>query len=204
MTEPNAPQTHIVGEGADAITYDVRGDLAAATAERPALFMLGSPMDASGFGTLAGYFTDRPLISYDPRGAGRNPSDTTDVTPEQHAADIHRVIEAVDAGPVDVLPRAGVPSTSSPWWRRTRKTCAGWSPTSRRRPCCCPTAKRRWRPVWTTKPPTCGRVPARRWRCSSPWSWSRASRPPTTPSSRRRTPRCLASRARTTAPAPTR
>lgn len=64
-------------------------------------------MDASGFGTLAGYFTDPPLISYDPRGAGRNPSDTTDVTPEQHAADIHRVIEAVDAGPVDVFASSG-------------------------------------------------------------------------------------------------
>lgn len=106
MTEP-AVHTHIVGDGAEAITYDVRGDLSATTAERPALFLLGSPMDASGFGTLASYFTDRPVVTYDPRGGGRNPTDTPDVTPEQHAADIHRVIAAVAAGPVDVFASSG-------------------------------------------------------------------------------------------------
>ena len=38
--------------------------------------IIGSPMDATGFGTLAGHFTDRPVVTYDPRGAGRNPTDT--------------------------------------------------------------------------------------------------------------------------------
>ena len=33
--------TRTVGEGDDAITYDVHGDLATATAERPALFLFG-------------------------------------------------------------------------------------------------------------------------------------------------------------------
>lgn len=107
MTEPSTTQTHVVGEGAEAITYDVRGDLSTASAERPALFLLGSPMDASGFGTLAGYFTDRPVVTYDPRGAGRNPTDTTEVTPAQHAEDIRRVIDAVGAGPVDVFASSG-------------------------------------------------------------------------------------------------
>lgn len=106
MTE-TAVQTHVVGEGADAITYDVRGDLAAATAERPPLFLLGSPMDASGFGSLAAHFTDRPVVTYDPRGSGRNPTDTRDITPEQHASDIHRVIGALAAGPVDVFASSG-------------------------------------------------------------------------------------------------
>ena len=47
------------------VTYDVRGDLTSGTP----LFLIGSPMDASGFGTLAGHFTDRPVVTYDPRGA---------------------------------------------------------------------------------------------------------------------------------------
>lgn len=106
MTEQSV-QTHVVVEGLEAITYDIRGDLSAATAQRPALFLLGSPMDASGFGSLAAYFTDRPVVTYDPRGAGRNPTDTPEITPEQHAADIHRVIGALDAGPVDVSASSG-------------------------------------------------------------------------------------------------
>ncbi len=41
-------QTFTVGEGDDLITYDVRGDLSSG---RP-LFVFGSPMEASYFGTL--------------------------------------------------------------------------------------------------------------------------------------------------------
>ncbi len=99
--------THTVGSGADTITYDVRGDLASATAERPVLFLIGSPMDAVGFGSLASRFTDRPVVTYDPRGAGRNPTDTTPITAEQHADDLHRVIEALGVGPVDVFGSSG-------------------------------------------------------------------------------------------------
>jgi pimeloyl-ACP methyl ester carboxylesterase len=106
MTESTV-RTFTVGEGDDAITYDVRGDLADATESRPALFMFGSPMDASGFGTLAGHFSDRPVVTYDPRGAGRNPTGTGPVTPEQHAADLQRVIAALGAGPVDCFGSSG-------------------------------------------------------------------------------------------------
>jgi pimeloyl-ACP methyl ester carboxylesterase len=107
MTETPVVQTFTVGEGEDLITYDVRGDLASATPDRPALFMFGSPMDAVGFGTLAGHFTDRPVVTYDPRGAGRNPTGTGEVTPERHAADLHRVIEALGVGPVDCFASSG-------------------------------------------------------------------------------------------------
>jgi len=100
-------ETFTVGEGDDLITYDVRGDLASATDQKPVLFMFGSPMDASGFGTLAGYFTDRPVVTYDPRGTGRNPTGTTDVPPEQHGADLHRVIEALGVGAVDCFGTSG-------------------------------------------------------------------------------------------------
>jgi pimeloyl-ACP methyl ester carboxylesterase len=108
MTEQQ--QTHrtaVIGEGDDALTYDVHGDLATATAERPPLFVFGSPMDAVGFGTLAGLIADRPVVTYDPRGSGRNPTGTSDLTPEQHADDLHRVVDALGAGPVDAFGSSG-------------------------------------------------------------------------------------------------
>ncbi|MGB8382169.1 MAG: alpha/beta hydrolase, partial [Dermatophilaceae bacterium] len=61
-------RTHFVQTPGARIAYDVRGDLTGATADRPVLVMLGSPMDATGFTSLAGYFTDRPVVTYDPRG----------------------------------------------------------------------------------------------------------------------------------------
>jgi pimeloyl-ACP methyl ester carboxylesterase len=97
------PKTFTVGAGDDLITYDVRGDLSAGTP----LFMFASPMDASGFGSLASHVTDRPVVTYDPRGAGRNPTGTSDNSPELHAADLHRVIAALGVGPVDLFGSSG-------------------------------------------------------------------------------------------------
>ena len=97
------PQTFTVGDGDDLITYDVRGDLAAGVP----LFLFASPMDASGFGSLASHFADRPVVTYDSRGTGRNPTGTTDVSPEQHASDLHRVIDALGVGPVDAFGSSG-------------------------------------------------------------------------------------------------
>jgi pimeloyl-ACP methyl ester carboxylesterase len=105
-TEPTV-ETKTVGSGSSTVTYDVHGDLSQATPERPALFMIGSPMDAVGFTTLRSHFTDRPVVTYDPRGAGRNPTDTTSITPEEHADDLHQVIEALGAGPVDLFGSSG-------------------------------------------------------------------------------------------------
>lgn len=95
--------THTLGP----ITYDVHGDLAGATPERPVLVLVGSPMDASGFGTLAGHFTDRPVVTLDPRGTGRNGSGEGPLTPEEHAADLHALVQALDAGPVDLFASSG-------------------------------------------------------------------------------------------------
>ena len=105
-TSPDT-QTHTVGSGTATVTYDVHGDLSAATSERPVLFMLGSPMDAVGFTSLRSHFTDRPVVTYDPRGAGRNPTGTTSLTAEEHAEDLHQVIEALGAGPVDLFATSG-------------------------------------------------------------------------------------------------
>lgn len=110
MSDSSAARTVVtrtVGEGDDAITYDVHGDLAAATAERPALFLFGAPMDATGFQILAGHFDDRPVVTYDPRGAGRNPVGTADITVPQHADDLHRVIAALGVGAVDAFGSSG-------------------------------------------------------------------------------------------------
>ena len=92
-----------MGQGDDLITYDVRGDLSSGVP----LFMFASPMAASGFVSLSSHFEDRPVVTYDPRGAERNPKGTSEITPEQHADDIHRVIEALGVGPVDVFASSG-------------------------------------------------------------------------------------------------
>src|SRR4051812_13270759 len=106
-TAGRSVHTHVVGEGDRAVTYDVHGDLAAATTDRPVLFMFASPMAAAAFGPLAGYFPDRPVVTYDPAGAGRNPAGSSEITPERHAEDLHRVISALGVGPVDVFGSSG-------------------------------------------------------------------------------------------------
>lgn len=106
MSERNVT-TKVVGSGTAEVTYDVHGDLAEATAERPVLMMIGSPMDAAGFVTLASHFTDRPVVTYDPRGAGRNPVDTVPNSVEDHAEDLHRVISDLGVGAIDVFGSSG-------------------------------------------------------------------------------------------------
>jgi pimeloyl-ACP methyl ester carboxylesterase len=105
MTTLTQPATHtLTVPGAD-ITYDVR----AVDSPLPPLLLIGSPMSAAGFGTLAGHFTDRTVVTYDPRGTDRSPKNdpATESTPEQHADDLHRVIEAVGLGPVDLFASSG-------------------------------------------------------------------------------------------------
>jgi hypothetical protein len=46
------------------IAYDVRSN---ATTTEPALLLVGSPMGAAGFSTLASHFADRTVVTYDPR-----------------------------------------------------------------------------------------------------------------------------------------
>lgn len=90
------------------LTYDVRHPDGDGAGGRP-LLLIGSPMDAAGFGTLAAHFADRTVVTYDPRGTGR--STRTDgakrTTPEEHADDVRQVIEAVGSGPVDLFASSG-------------------------------------------------------------------------------------------------
>lgn len=101
--------THTLETPGASIVYDVRGDLADATPDRPVLMMVGSPMGAEGFATLASLFTDRPVVTYDPRGVGRSQVEdgVTETTPAQHADDIRRVVEALGVGTVDLFASSG-------------------------------------------------------------------------------------------------
>jgi pimeloyl-ACP methyl ester carboxylesterase len=98
------------------ITYDVRGGLGSGTP----LLLIGSPMDAVGFSTLAGRFPDRPVITYDPRGTGR--STRTDghgeITPDEHAGDLRQLVVAIGAGPVDVFASSGGAVNALAWVAR--------------------------------------------------------------------------------------
>jgi pimeloyl-ACP methyl ester carboxylesterase len=90
------------------IAYDVHGPLPRADG-RPPLFMIGQPMDARGFATLASHFPDRTVVTYDPRGLGRSTRKDGRVenAPEVQAEDVHAVIEALGAGPVEVFASSG-------------------------------------------------------------------------------------------------
>ena len=90
------------------LVYDVRGPLPPADG-RPVLMMIGQPMAAEGFGALAGHFEDRTVVTYDPRGLGRSvrKDGATDHTPQHQAADLHRLIAALGAGPVELFASSG-------------------------------------------------------------------------------------------------
>ena len=100
--------THVLETAEADIVYDVRGPLPTADG-RPPLFMIGQPMDASGFGTLASYFPDRTVVTYDPRGLGRSirKDGRVDNAPTVQADDVHAVIEALGAGPVEMFASSG-------------------------------------------------------------------------------------------------
>ncbi|MFL5749553.1 MAG: alpha/beta fold hydrolase [Chloroflexota bacterium] len=100
-----AAMTRTIDVPGATIAYDVRaGDIGG----RP-LMLIGSPMGAGGFATLASQFPERTVITYDPRGVerSRKDDDTSESTPEQHADDIHAVISAVGVGPVDLFASSG-------------------------------------------------------------------------------------------------
>jgi pimeloyl-ACP methyl ester carboxylesterase len=90
------------------IAYDIHGALPTADG-RPLLFMVGQPMTAGGFSALASNFPDRTVVTYDPRGLGRSTRrDGRGVnSPEVQADDVHAVIEALGAGPVEMFASSG-------------------------------------------------------------------------------------------------
>src|SRR4051794_19546772 len=67
MTTPTIT-THELDVPGATITYDVHGALGTGTP----LLIVGCPMGADGFATLARHFPDRPVVTYDPRGVNRS------------------------------------------------------------------------------------------------------------------------------------
>jgi pimeloyl-ACP methyl ester carboxylesterase len=104
MTES---KTHSLDVTGAILRYDVRE--AESETDAQVLVMIGSPMDASGFTTLAKYFRDRTVVTYDPRGVSRSErtDGATHSTPDEHADDLHRLIAALGAGPVDIFASSG-------------------------------------------------------------------------------------------------
>jgi pimeloyl-ACP methyl ester carboxylesterase len=99
---------HMLDTAEADIAYDVHGQIPTAD-RRPPLFMIGQPMEASGFGTLASHFPDRTVVTYDPRGLGRSSrrDGRVDHSPTDQADDVHALIEALGAGPVEMFASSG-------------------------------------------------------------------------------------------------
>ncbi len=105
-TTTTEPTTRTLDVPGATLTYDVRRN---AESAEPVLLLIGSPMGAAGFGTLASHFADRTVVTYDPRGVERSTKAdrTSESTPDEHADDVHRIIQALGAGPVDLFASSG-------------------------------------------------------------------------------------------------
>jgi pimeloyl-ACP methyl ester carboxylesterase len=103
MTEPRTQTLEVPGA---TLTYDDRRN---DSSTEPILLMTASPMGAAGFSTLSKHFTDRTVVTYDPRGSERSvrTDGAAQSTPDEHADDLHRLISALDAGPVDIFASSG-------------------------------------------------------------------------------------------------
>jgi pimeloyl-ACP methyl ester carboxylesterase len=90
------------------IAYDVGGP-GPTSDRRPPLVMIGQPLTARGFGALASHFPDRTVVTYDPRGLGRSirRDRRSNHSPAVQASDVHAVIDALGAGPVDMFASSG-------------------------------------------------------------------------------------------------
>lgn len=119
MVEPTSHTLEVPGA---VLTYDARRNGSSAD---PILLVIGSPMGAAGFGTLAQHFTDRTVVTYDPRGSER--SKRTDGATQN-------TVEGMRTTCIGSSPRS-MPgrSTSSPA-AAARRTRWLWSPSSRRTP----------------------------------------------------------------------
>jgi pimeloyl-ACP methyl ester carboxylesterase len=102
-TEPITRTLEVPGA---TLTYDVHPN---DQTTEPPLFLIGSPMGAGGFGTLASHFPDRTTVTYDPRGVERSTVHDKDarITPHVQAEDVHAIIAELGGGPVDLFASSG-------------------------------------------------------------------------------------------------
>ena len=102
MPDPN-PSAHALDVPGARLYYERRGT-------GPLLLMIGSPMDHTGFAGLASALAgDYTVVTYDPRCIGNSSREDTgqDVTPDQQADDVHRLLSALGGGPASVFGSSG-------------------------------------------------------------------------------------------------
>src|SRR5215469_16935808 len=102
MPDPD-PSAHALDVPGARLYYEQRGT-------GPLLLMIGSPMDSTGFAGLASALAgDYTVVTYDPRCIGNSKRDDTsqDVTPDQQADDVHRLLSAFGGGPAAVFGSSG-------------------------------------------------------------------------------------------------
>ena len=101
------PTTHHLETDGATIAYDVRQPETAT--DHRALVMIGQPMTAEGFTTLASHFTDRVVVTYDQRGLGRSTRSDGHQrqVPAVSAEDLHAIVTDLGLGPVDVFGSSG-------------------------------------------------------------------------------------------------
>lgn len=95
--------THTLDVPGARLYYERRGS-------GPLLLMIGSPMDTTGFAGLADAMAARhTVVTYDPRGIGDSTREdtTSEVTPEQQAGDVHRLLAELGGGPAAVFGSSG-------------------------------------------------------------------------------------------------
>jgi pimeloyl-ACP methyl ester carboxylesterase len=104
MTEP---KTLTLDLPRASLRYDVRDPETESTEQ--VLLMIGYPMAARGFNTLAEHFSDRVVVTYDPSGVDRSESEDLagESTPDDRAADLHQLIAALGNEPVDIFASSG-------------------------------------------------------------------------------------------------
>ena len=101
--EPTTRKLEVPGA---VLTYDVHSH---GQSIEPALVLAGWPMGASGFAALIKHLTGRTVVTYDPRGIERSvrTDDSRKSNPDSNADDLHHLMEALGAGPVDFFGTSG-------------------------------------------------------------------------------------------------
>ena len=102
-TSQVASKTGSLPTAGASVYYEVRGD-------GPPLVLVGCPMDATAFATLADRLAvDHTVITTDPRGINRSTVDDpdADVTPGTLAEDLAALLQHLDLGPAAVFGSSG-------------------------------------------------------------------------------------------------
>jgi pimeloyl-ACP methyl ester carboxylesterase len=95
--------THALDVPGARLYYERRGS-------GPLLLIIGSPMDTTGFTGLAEAMAGRhTVVTYDPRGIGSSTREdaAAELTPEQQADDVHRLVAELGGGPAAMFGSSG-------------------------------------------------------------------------------------------------